>query len=231
MKRPALSGRLAAVAGFVTRGAGVIDVGTDHGRVPVYLAVSGYPGRIYASDVNPRPLERARALARAHGVEGGITFLLGDGLSGVGAGDVDTVIISGMGGETMARILAGARRLGGVSLILQPQTKLAELCGWLDGNGYRVADAALAADAGRAYPVLLARPGRGGGARRDMFALCASKREAALPEYVKSLVAAAERAARGRARSSAAPEPETERELCFLKGILELYHGKGRRSQ
>jgi tRNA (adenine22-N1)-methyltransferase len=219
-----LSGRLAAVASFVTRGSGVLDVGTDHGRIPVYLALNGYPGAIYASDINARPLERARELARAYGVGGRITFLLGDGLSVVGAGNVDAVIISGMGGETMAGILSGVSRLGdGVSLVLQPQTKLTSLCGWLDGNGYRVADAALAADAKRVYPVLLARAGPGiVGAREDMLAICAKKRETALPRYVGALIASAERAARGQAESRNKVDQAAEKELCFLERMREV---------
>ncbi|MDR2357828.1 MAG: class I SAM-dependent methyltransferase [Oscillospiraceae bacterium] len=218
MKQIKLSGRLAAVAGFAARGAGVIDVGTDHGRVPVYLAASGYPGDIYASDINVRPLSRARELARAYGVDGRITFLLGDGLDVVCAGDADTVIIAGMGGETIARILSGAGRLyGGVSLVLQPQTKLWRLCDWLDGGGYRVADASLAEDANRVYPVLLARAGQGGGARADMFACLADKRDAALPGYISSLIAGAERAARGQASSRIPADATAETELRFLR--------------
>lgn len=231
MKRIKLSDRLAAAAGLVAPGARVIDVGTDHGRIPVYLAQTARADAIFASDVNAKPLARARELARLCGVDDKITFLLGDGLGVVGRGDVDTVIISGMGGETAERILSGAHWLrgGAVSLILQPQTKLAHLCRWLDGNGFCVADASLAADSGRIYPIFLAQTdGRGGerggdGARLRLLAICAEKRDALLPEYIDALIADTERAARGQARSAtpnAAPPPALA-ELLFLRSVRE----------
>ena len=61
-------------------GRGVIDVGTDHGQIPIRLAVSGYKGHILASDVAEGPLKTARSAAHIAGVEKRIQFLLCDGL-------------------------------------------------------------------------------------------------------------------------------------------------------
>ena len=55
-----LSKRLRAVAGLVTEGASVADIGTDHGYIPIYLAAHGTAGKVIASDINEGPLERAR---------------------------------------------------------------------------------------------------------------------------------------------------------------------------
>ena len=46
-------------------GLGVIDVGTDHGQIPIRLANSGYTGYIFASDVAEGPLNTARSAAHA----------------------------------------------------------------------------------------------------------------------------------------------------------------------
>ena len=72
--------RLSAIAALVQNGRGMIDVGTDHGYLPVRLAASGYGGRLYASDINEGPLLSARRTAAEAGVSSHICFLLCDGL-------------------------------------------------------------------------------------------------------------------------------------------------------
>ena len=47
-----LSKRLYAVAGLVTEGASVADIGTDHGYVPIYLVERGIASKVIAMDVN-----------------------------------------------------------------------------------------------------------------------------------------------------------------------------------
>ena len=67
-----LDGRLLAAADFVTAGAYVVDVGTDHGHLPVFLVERGLARRALASDVNPQPLASAQRNIAASGLEGQI---------------------------------------------------------------------------------------------------------------------------------------------------------------
>ena len=55
-----LSKRLHAVAGLVTEGASVADIGTDHGYIPIYLIQERIASKAIALDVKKGPLERAR---------------------------------------------------------------------------------------------------------------------------------------------------------------------------
>lgn len=151
-----LSLRLAAVAAYAENGLAVADVGTDHGYIPVYLAQKGTAQRIIASDINEGPLMRARLSAEEYGVEDRIEFHLTDGLTGISG--ADTVLIAGMGGDTITGILKEAPWVkDGVSLVLQPQSKLPELMEWLRGEGFSVCDGRLVFDAGKMYIVLLVR--------------------------------------------------------------------------
>ena len=50
-----LSKRLSAVAGLVTEGASVADIGTDHGYIPIWLAKRDPSVRLIAMDVNEGP--------------------------------------------------------------------------------------------------------------------------------------------------------------------------------
>lgn len=156
-----LSPRLAAVAALAGSGGSVIDVGTDHGYVPVYFAQKGLFSKIAASDLRPGPLESARASARKYGVFDKIAFILSDGLRVV-PGPFDTVVIAGMGGETMAGILSDCPWAAGARLVLQPQSKFAEVGKCLGGLGFVCERAVLVEDKGKLYAAFSAARGEGG---------------------------------------------------------------------
>ena len=150
--------RLKAIADYIEQGAAVADIGTDHGLIPVYLAQLGVARSIIASDMSEGSLGAARRNADKYGVTGKITFITAPGLDGIGETDADTIIISGMGGETISGILGGAPWTAnrGVRLVLQPQTKIDNLRDFLHDNGYNITETATALDRGRIYTIILA---------------------------------------------------------------------------
>ena len=154
-----LSDRLFRVAGYVEQGAVPVDVGTDHAYVPIYLLQNGVSPRAYATDNRPGPLENAGFDAKKYGVEERLTLYLCDGLALCDKECLDTVIIAGMGGETMIRILQKTPWALEKRLILQPQSKLPELRRYLAANGLSISDAVLAEDAGKLYQIWLAGEG------------------------------------------------------------------------
>ena len=155
-----LSARLAAVAALVPAGASVIDVGTDHAMVPVWLVQAGSCPHVLATDIRPGPLRNAAALLERTGTGDRIRLMQTDGLAGIDPGGYDAVIIAGMGGETVASILSAAPwTRSGALLILAPQSKQAQLRRFLIKSGYGITAERLAADAGRVYPILTARGG------------------------------------------------------------------------
>jgi len=135
-----LSPRLRAVADWVPPGARLVDVGTDHGLLPVFLLQKGILKRVIASDLRRGPLEKARQNAMRYGMEAEIEFRLCRGLEAVAADEVDAISICGMGGETIANILSDAAWTGQGShtMLLQPMSSLPELRLWLSTHGYRI---------------------------------------------------------------------------------------------
>ena len=121
-------------------GLGVIDVGTDHGQIPIRLAKSGYSGNILASDVAEGPLNTARSAAHAAGVENKIRFLHCDGLDLCSPEDISDILIAGMGGDTICGILDRAEWIfsGQYRLILQPMTRPEVLRYWLIHNEFSI---------------------------------------------------------------------------------------------
>ena len=156
MAQPQLSlqPRLQAIAGLVPQGGRLADVGTDHAYLPIALLLGEkIPGAI-ATDIHPGPLERGRRAARAFGVEERISFRLCDGLSAVSAEEVDTVVIAGMGGETIAAILDAVPWSREKRVLLQPMSRAEFLRPWLAGHGWRVLGETLVRDKGHIYPIL-----------------------------------------------------------------------------
>ena len=199
-----LSERLSAVAELARGACKLLDVGTDHGYIPVWLAQKGGFDRIAASDVNKAPLKRAMLSAAEYGVEDQIEFFLSDGLQSVDT-DFDTVVIAGMGGETMANILAAAPWVKRAArLVLQPQSKLEELTGWLQDNGFALWDARLVRDAGKLYMVFSVYwTGEG---LVDLLTLLADTRDPLLPDYLNETREKLTRAIAGMERGTAVDE-------------------------
>ena len=151
-----LSKRLYAVAGLVTEGASVADIGTDHGYVPIYLVESGIASKVIALDVNQGPLNRARMHIVGHGLGDRIETRLSDGLAMIRPGEVDTVIASGMGGPLTIRILQEGKEVADQlnTLILQPQSEICRVRRFLTENGYRIEQEDMVLEDGKYYPVM-----------------------------------------------------------------------------
>ena len=151
--------RLECLYSMIVSQIGVIDVGTDHGYLPICLAERGYKGELFASDINAGPLETAVRNARVAGVDKRIHFLLCDGLSLCPPEQVDAVVIAGMGGDTICSILDAAAwtMSDRVQLVLQPMTKAEVLRSWLVSNGYVIERESLVLDSATLYQALSAR--------------------------------------------------------------------------
>jgi len=135
-----LSLRLKTVADSVTGGNRVADVGCDHAYIAIHLAENNIAPRVVAMDVNKGPLSKARENIEVRGLEDRIETRLSDGLARLNPGEADTVVIAGMGGALMVRILTeGESALKEVKeLILQPQSEIFLVRRHLHKNGYRI---------------------------------------------------------------------------------------------
>mgnify|MGYP000240661202 CR=1 FL=1 len=99
-----LSRRLKAIADMVTEGNRLVDVGCDHGYLPVYLMLNHkIPGD--RDRCRKDRLARAQEHIAEYGMSKYIEARLCDGLQGVRAGEGDTLVIAGMGGPLMEKIL------------------------------------------------------------------------------------------------------------------------------
>lgn len=153
-----LSKRLMAVASMVTEGSTLADVGTDHGYIPIYLTEQKKIRHAIAMDINRGPLERAKEHIRMYGLGEYIEIRRSDGLEKLSPGEAQAVVIAGMGGALIRRILKqGENVLGSVrELILEPQSETEQLRRFLLAEGYAIVKEDMVFEDGKFYPVMKA---------------------------------------------------------------------------
>ena len=153
-----LDDRLLSAAAFVRPGDAVIDVGTDHAYLPVYLVQAGIACRALATDINEGPLNNAKETVASAGLTDVIQTALANGLDGAESFQADTVMICGMGGELIADIIDRAPfvKRAGIRLILQPMTFGDHLRKYLLSSGFRIVDEALSTDNRKLYACICA---------------------------------------------------------------------------
>lgn len=159
MKLP-ISKRLLCCAELVPACGVVADVGTDHGYLAIHLLQTGKCQRAIAADLREKPLESAKANAALFGAADRMTFVQTDGLRDIEPGSFDVLVLAGMGGDLITRILADAPWLDGgdYTLILQPQSAANDLRRWLGERGWSVDRERLVRDGGFLYAVMAVRP-------------------------------------------------------------------------
>ena len=157
-----MSDRLKAVAKMITPGIPVADIGCDHAYLPIWLARENVSPYIIASDINAGPIDRARENIEDAELLERIDIRQGDGLSAITSGEVKSVVMAGMGGKLMIRILSeGEDVLREVSeIIMEPQSEVALLRHFLQDNGYRIISENMVCEDDKFYPLIKAVPGQ-----------------------------------------------------------------------
>lgn len=161
-KRIQLSPRLSCLRKWVPVHARLADVGTDHGYLPVSLLLDGICQQVIAADIGEGPLRNAKKTAEEYGVEKQMIFQLSDGLCQISPGQVDTIVIAGMGGETILHILEQASWVNDsrYTLLLQPMSKVEILRSFLAEQGYVIEQEQLIQETRFLYHAMLVRGGR-----------------------------------------------------------------------
>lgn len=155
-----LSNRLLAVAGLAGTARVLADVGTDHGYIPVHLAACGKTQGAIAMDINQSPLAHAREHIQQYGLEERIEIRLSDGLSALKPGEADVIVIAGMGGALMTRILSQGRETAHTAerLVLQPQSEIFAFRRFLCEDGYQITAEDMVYEEGKFYPMMRVAP-------------------------------------------------------------------------
>ncbi len=127
--------RLKKIAGSISRGSVIVDIGSDHAYLLKYLFDEGIIDKSYATEIARGPYEICKKNLEPYNAQ----VFLTDGLQGFNE-KVDTAVIAGMGGFTIIDIIKKSinkfRNIN--SIIIQPMQNIYELRVWLFDNNFRI---------------------------------------------------------------------------------------------
>jgi len=157
-----LSPRLAALADAIEPGSRVADVGSDHGMLPLWLAASGRAAFCLATEKTEALLQQVARPPEGSPWADLLVYRAGDGLEALRPEDrIDTIVLAGMGGRTIVRLLDSPqlRSPTFVRLVLQPRTEFARTRLHLSERGFRPVAEKLTSERGRLHLTLAAERG------------------------------------------------------------------------
>lgn len=157
-KRKKIPKRMLAVAALVDKSKVLADIGCDHAYISINLIENGKVDRIIASDLREGPLNIANENIKLMDFGEKIETRLCSGLEGYEAGEVDTILISGMGGMLVREILSNGREVveAADTLILEPQSDLRVVRAYLREIGFLIVDEDMLKESGKYYQIIKA---------------------------------------------------------------------------
>jgi tRNA (adenine22-N1)-methyltransferase len=119
----------------------VADIGSDHAFLPIYLIQNKLASKVYASDNKKGPLNQAKNNIDQAILSDQINTYLADGLDNLPQ-DVDTIIIAGMGVDTIINILnKHMDRLFSIKqIIVQPNNNVHVMRHWINDKQFFIED-------------------------------------------------------------------------------------------
>ncbi len=156
-----LSDRLQAIADMVIAGEPVADIGSDHAYLPLFLVENNVVPWAIAGELGDGPYKRAlQALSRS-AMQERIELRQGDGLQVLAFAEVSTVIIAGLGGDSIAAILEYDWQKSGSfkRFILQPMSRAGVLRKCLADRGWPIAEEKLVMENEQYFPIIISQPG------------------------------------------------------------------------
>jgi tRNA (adenine22-N1)-methyltransferase len=155
-----LSKRLEAIANMVDQDDIVLDIGTDHGYLPIYLVSNQIIKLAVASDIKESPLKMALKNVDKANLKDKIKLVLSDGLEAI-TSYFNTLVIAGVGPRTIINVLTkGKNKTKGKTLILQSNVSSNLVREWLVSNNFKIIDEALVHEDNNYYEIIKAVNGK-----------------------------------------------------------------------
>lgn len=152
--------RLECILKYVTEKT-VADIGTDHAYIPIKLVLDDICDKVIASDIKPGPVGAAKRHVEKYGLSESVEVRLGPGLEPLSSGEAGQIIIAGMGGEMIMKILEESPDKAKASeLILQPMNAQYELRKFLHENGYKIKKEDIVCENIKVYNVFIVSKGQ-----------------------------------------------------------------------
>lgn len=155
-----LSRRLNTCLNALSSVSRIADIGTDHAYLPCEGISKGVIDSAIAIDVIDGPLAQAKATITDYGLGDKIEIRKGSGFEPLVVGEVEGVVIAGMGGKLIAQLLADSLPIAQSMqlLVFQPQGGEYTLRQFLFSNDFEIVDEQLIEEEGIIYTIIVAKP-------------------------------------------------------------------------
>lgn len=196
------------------------DIGTDHGKLPVYCVKTAKVQKALACDLRTGPLSSCKKLVVKEGVADKIDTLLSDGFLSIDADRFESIgcfVLAGMGGELIQKIITD--RFCKSYMILQPQSAVHELVSYLLPNGYDIKKRVYCADGDRLYTAMLVKYD---GKKRETDLFYGSEKNGAYYLYLKNEVKKCD-ISLGGLMSARVPDPDR---ISYFKNLKNAITGE-----
>ena len=151
------SSRIQKIASLITKDNIVIDIGTDHAYLPIYLITKLGFNKIIATDISQNVLKQAIANIQKYHLEGKIKIYCTDGLKNINE-KYDTIVIAGMGTNTIKNILSNGSLCK--EIILQSNNELPNLRLFMQDFGYKIIKEEVVLEKGKYYVIIKYHEGK-----------------------------------------------------------------------
>ena len=153
-----LTERLAEIAKSINPGERVADIGTDHGYIPLYLIENNISPKVVLADISKGSLLKAKDNCERCFPGMNFDLRLGDGLDILSEGEVDTVILAGIGGLLSVEIIDWdiKKSLSYKKYIFQPRNNSGALRRYLYEQGFTIEKLSLVRENKRICEVMVA---------------------------------------------------------------------------
>lgn len=154
-----LSKRLNAIASLVDEGSYIADIGSDHCALPIALFEEKKIQKAFAVENKKGPFERMEKAIKNSGFP--ITASFSSGLSNLPK-EVDTVVLAGMGGPLIVRLLSeDPNKLENVqALIIDAHNERPLVTRFLEKAGYSLFDNIFLIEEGIPYDIMKWKKGK-----------------------------------------------------------------------
>lgn len=134
--------RLNEIFNLVDKNSIVADIGTDHGIIPIMLSKFNLAKKIIATDISENSLNKLKEKLKQNDNINNIETRVSDGLNSFFEYEIDTIIISGMGGILIKDILNTNLDIAKTAetLILSPNNSLDVVRKFLVNNNFKIID-------------------------------------------------------------------------------------------
>lgn len=162
-----LSKRLASIASNIDKEDKVVDIGCDHGYLSIYLKAVNGNKVVIATDINENALNMAKKNINKNSIL--IETRLGHGLDVIKHNEVDTIIISGMGGNTILNILKKNKLKYIKKIVIQSNTDIPLIRKYINKLGYTIKNEQLIIDKNIYYIIITFTKGRHKYTKKELY--------------------------------------------------------------